>query len=266
LQNNESAKARLLIANISAQQKVTVNLTVQQGQISNRVSAQFTHFPAAIDATWKTIGRATLDSTLKAGDKIQLRLIDNTGKDYFFPSSPLVLSDETAKADTWAYTLAHVINPSNQFSAKIGVLSSDHKTIEPIKSATENMIYVPINSSVINGYIQEEKTVPAQTCLAQRKQGSSIYWLGYDVYASNSPILLNFSATGIDLTKIIVDGGVFSNVQVLDKDKLLISTKPDWVNKTTPGYLGFFGPNHGPYGPFDSPISATCQDGNVLKK
>lgn len=267
LQNSQSATARLLIANINAQQNVTVNLTVQQGQTSNRVSTQFVHLPSAVSASWKTIGRATLDSTLKSGDKIQLRLIDNTGKDYFFPSTPMVLTDTTAKADTWAYTLAQVVNPGNQFSAKIGVLSSDNKTVNPIKSATDNLIYVPVNSTVLNGYIQVEKSAdPGETCLAQRKQGSGSYWLGYDVYSASAPILLNFSATGIDLTKIIVDKGVFGSVTVLDKDRLLINTKPDWVNKTTPGYLGFYGPNHGPYDPFNSPINSSCRTGGILNK
>ncbi|WP_419419094.1 lytic polysaccharide monooxygenase [Legionella sp. D16C41] len=266
LQNSQSAKARLLIANINAQQRVTVNLTVQQGQTSNRVSTQFTHVPT-ISATWKMVGRATLDSTLKAGDKIQLRLIDNTGKDYLFPSTPLVLTADTAKPENWAYTLAQAVNPGNQFSAKIGILSSDNKTIEPIKSATDNMIYVPISSTVTNGYIQVDKTTdPVQACVSQRKQGSGSYWLGYDIYADTTPILLNFSATGIDLTKIIVDKGVFNNIKVLDKDRLLIGTKPAWVTKTNPGYMAFFGPNYGSYDPFNSPINATCQTGALLRK
>lgn len=260
LQNAQSAKAQLTIGSVNAQQNVIINLTVQQGQTSNRVSTQFVHLPDAATATWKTIGRATLDSTLKAGDKIQLRLIDNAGKDYLFPTTPLVLTDVTAKPDTWAFTLAQIVNSGNQFSAKIGVLSADNKTIEPIKSPTENLIYVPITSNVTNGYIQVEKTEdPNQACLAKRKQGSSSYWLGYDVYTDTIPIILDFSATGIDLTKIIVDNGVFSNVTVVDKNKLLITTKPNWVTKQNPGYLAFFGPNHGSYDPFNSPINATCQ-------
>lgn len=260
LQNNTSANARLNIANINAQQTVTVNLTVQQGQLSNRVSAQFVHIPA-IAATWKTIGRATLDSILKSGDKIQLRLIDNNGKDYFFPAEPFVLTDESANADTWAYSLAQVINSGNQFSAKIGVLSSDNKTVQPIRSATENMIYIPVNSTIVNGYIQVQRTVPVQSCLAQRRSGSSPYWMGYDVYAESAPIILDFSPTGIDLTQIMVvpDQSAFSDVKILDKDKLFINSKSSWVNKTTPGFISFYGLNYTPYEPFNSPINAVCQ-------
>ncbi|STX52220.1 chitin-binding protein [Legionella busanensis] len=266
LQNSQSAKARLLIANINAQQLVRVNLTVQQGQTTNRVSTQFTHLPA-VTATWKMVGRATLDSTLQAGDKIQLRLIDNAGKDYFFPTTPIELTTDTARPDNWAYMLAQAVNPANQFSAKIGVLSSDNKTIEPIKSATANMIYVPVNSTIVNGYIQVNKTTePTQPCTSQRKQGSGSYWLGYDIFADTTPIVLDFSATGIDLTKIIVDKGVFTDVRVLDKDKLYIGGKPAWVTKTNPGYMAFFGPNYGSYDPFNSPINANCQTGALIKK
>src|SRR5207248_3099471 len=140
------------IKNINAQQKVTINLTVQQGNVSHRSSAQFFHSPAVVSAEWKTIGRATFDSSLKAGDKIQLRLIDNTGKDYFLPTTPLVLTDETAKADMWAYTLAEIINAYNPPLVKIGVLVSDNKTIEPVKSETDNLIYAPTYSTFSNGY------------------------------------------------------------------------------------------------------------------
>lgn len=267
LVNSQNAKANLVIANINAQQTLTVNLTVQQGQTTNRTSTQMIHIPAAATATWKTIGRATLDTTLKANDKIQLRLIDNAGKDYLYPSSPLILTAETSAPDMWAYTLAQLVNPGNQFSAKIGVLGSDNTTINAVKSAVDNLIYVPINSTVINAYIQVDKnTDPTDMCMTQRKPGSGSYWLGYDVYATSAPILLNFSATGIDLTKIMIDKGVFgSSVKVLDKDKLLISTKPSWVTKTNPGYLGFFGPNYSAYDPFNSPLSATCQTGALIK-
>lgn len=261
LQNEQSKNARLLMTNVSAQQTLTINLTIQQGQNTNRVSTTVLHMPAAQNATLKTVGRATLESTLKAGDKIQLRLIDNTGTDYFFPSTPLTLTDETAQPDMWAYTLAQLVNTGNQFSAKIGVLGLDNKTVRPIKSATDNLIYLPVTSAIVNGYIQLEKPVPTQNCRAQRKPGSGSYWLGYDVFAEKTPIQLNFSATGIDLTKIMVDKGVFPSVTVLDKDRLVINSKPEWVNNNNPGYMAFYGPNHGPYDPFNSPINATCQSG-----
>lgn len=267
LQDINNAKSRLLITNPRAQQSVTVNLTVQQGDTLKRISTQFLHVPADVTASWKIIGRSTLTSMLKAGDKIQLRLVDNSGKDYLIPATAIILTSETAKPENVAFTLAQAVNPGNQFSVKMGVLATDNKTIEPVKSATENMIYAPNTSTLESGFMQIEKvTDQPNTCIGQRKQGSNSYWLGYDIYADKAPLLLDFSETGINLTKIIVDKGVFGSVKVLDKDKLLISSKPDWVTKTTPGFMAFYGPNYGAYEPFNSPINAACRTGSLIKK
>ncbi len=260
LENSQTAKPRLVLGAIRAQQKVSVNLTVSQGENSNRASTQFLHVPA-ISASWKMVGKASQISTLKAGDKIQLRLIDTSGKDYLIPSSPLVLTEQSAQPQNWAYALATVVNPDNQFSAKIGVLYSDKKTINPVNSETENRIYVPVNSSIANGFIQlEQANIPTESCLSKRRANSNGYWLGYDVYTDVAPVVLDFSATGIDLTKVGIDQvSVFSEVKVIDKDHLLISNKPAWVSKTVAGYLGFYGPNHGSYEPFNSTVNASCQ-------
>nr|HAT8714827.1 hypothetical protein [Legionella jordanis] len=266
LKDSQSAKAHLVVNNTNAQQNVTVNLQVSQGEATSRASTQFKHSPA-VTSTWKIVGTATLANTLSAGDKIQLRLIDNTGKDYLLPQTPLVLTEETAKAENWAYALAEQVNASNAFSAKIGVLNGDSQTIDPIKSATENKIYVPAQSQITNSFIQvEKKDDPVTSCRSLRKQGSNSYWLGYDVYADSTPIVLNFSETGIDLTKVMVERGVFNDVRVLDKDKLLINSKPDWVTKTVPGYLGFYGPNYSSYDPFNNPVNANCRMGPLLRQ
>lgn len=265
LENSQTATPRLIIANIDVQQKVTVNLTVEKEGASNTVSASFTHMPVISNA-WKMVGRANLTSTIKAGDKIQLRLIDTSGKDYMFPVSPLILNEETAKPENWAYTLALLVNPVNLFSAKIGVLSADNKTIEPIRSDSENMIFVPVKATIANAYIQLDQAAnPVGDCLSQRRPDANSYWLSYDVYTDSAPLVLDFSATGIDLTVIGIDQGVFSGIKVLDKNKLLINSKPSWVTKSTPGYIGFYGPNHGSYDPFNSPLSANCHTGSSVK-
>ncbi|MCE0724156.1 MULTISPECIES: lytic polysaccharide monooxygenase [Legionella] len=265
LTDSQNAKAHLTIANINAQQPVTVNLTIKQGDAVDHSSIEFTHLPA-ISSSWQLVGKATVATTLKPGDGVQLRLIDNAGKDYFIPTAPIILDENTAKPENWAYTLAQATNAGNNFSAKIGVLAADNKTVEPVRSPLENRIYVPVTSSITNGYIHViSGNNPGQTCTAIRMEGSSTYWLGYDVYTDKAPFVLNFSATGIDLTKIIIAPGVFSNIQVLDKDNLLINIKPDWVSKTVPGYIGFHGPNYGSYDPFNNPTPANCQT-NLFSK
>ncbi|STY29627.1 chitin-binding protein [Legionella wadsworthii] len=265
LTNSTTSKAHLSIGEINAQQPVTVNLTINQGEAVDHASITFTHLTTN-NATWQLVGKATVASTLKSGDGIQLRLIDKSGKDYFIPSTPVVLDENSAKPENWAYTLAQSTNTNNNFSAKIGVLAADSKTIEPVRSPVDNQIYVPVDSSIINGYIHIiPSDGPIQTCNAKRKDGSSIYWLGYDIYTDKTPFVLNFSATGIDLTKIIIASGVFSNIKVLDKDRLWVGTKPDWVSKTVPGYMGFHGPNYGSYDPFGNLTPANCQSSTISK-
>lgn len=258
LQDSQKAKALLILSDINAQQRVTINLEVSHGSLSNRTSKQFDHLPAILDP-WKDLGKVSLINNPQEGDKIQLRLIDNQGKDHLFPATALILTSETAKADIWPYALAQEINNNNEFSAKIGVLDANKKTIDPIKSATENKIYVPASSIITNGYIKvEKKEVPNDGCRGQRKEGSSSYWLGYDIYAGSVPFVLDFSQTGIDLTRIIVDKGAFDNVQIVDKNKLIINKKPDWVTMNNPGFMGFFERNYGSYDPFNSPVNASC--------
>lgn len=258
LSDNQSAKAHLSLADVNAQQTVTVNLTVKQNDRTDHISMTFTHLPAT-NATWQSVGKASISPVLNAGDKLQLRLVDNKGVDYYIPAEPIILDEETAKPENALYTLAQAINENNDFSAKIGILSADNKTIEPAKASDDNMIYLPVSTKISKGYIniiQENK--PAGSCTVKRKEGSGNYWLGYDIFAEQTPFVLDFSNTGIDVTKIMISPGAFSDIKVLDKNKLLINKKPDWVSKTNPGYIGFDGANHGSYEPFSNPETATC--------
>ncbi|MDX1902306.1 MAG: lytic polysaccharide monooxygenase [Gammaproteobacteria bacterium] len=250
--------AKLAIKNPSAEQDVIVNLTVSSTDFSDHASATFTHKPSGQD-TWRNIGNALIDDTLKAGDKISLRIIDANGKDYYFPSTPLVLDAESAQPANWAYYLGLAVNGKNNFSVNIGVLNAATQKIQPTRSATNNKVYVPKNSTIENAYVSiQRKEQPTTNCRVIKKSGSSLYWLGYDVYTDKAPILLDFTATGIDLSKVQIQAGVFSNVVVLSNQKLLINAKPDWVSQTTPGYIGFGAQN---YAPFGTSIVASCGAG-----
>jgi chitin-binding protein len=264
LTDSQSAKAYLSLDNIYAQQNVMVNLTIKQDNAIAHSSIKFTHLPV-ITAVWQLVGKASIATTLKSGDKIQLRLVDNNGKDYYIPTNPLILDEDTSKPENWAYALAGLINDKNNLMAKMGILSEDNKTIEPIKSADENRIYVPTTSNIKNSYIHIiQANTPSEMCIAKRKDGSGSYWLGYDVFTERAPFILDFSKTGIDLTKIIIAPGVFSDIKILGKYTLLINKKPDWVSKTVPGYLGFHGPNYGSYDPFNNTVTALCEINNII--
>jgi chitin-binding protein len=226
-----------------------------QNDVRSQTSLEFTHLPA-MSSPWQLIGNAAVTETLKAGDKIQLRLIDSAGKDYFLPSTPVVLDDESAKGENIAYTLAQVVNLENNFSVKIGVPAAND-IIEPVRNLT-NKIYVPVNSIMRNAYIYiVPPTNTVETCTVERQNGSSSYWMGYNIYVEKAPFVLDFSSIGINLDEVNVSG-VFTDISKLNNTQLLIKTKPSWVSKTTPGYMGFH-PKSGSYPPLDKPIPASCQ-------
>jgi chitin-binding protein len=112
---------------------------------------------------------------------------------------------------------------------------------------------------VSNAYVMvERKQDPTSTCLVQKKAGGSAWWMGYDVYSDKGPITLDFTATGIDLTNVIVDAGVFGDVKVVERYRLVINQKPTWVTKSNPGYIGFRASN---YEPLNTALVAACHAG-----
>ncbi|WP_084273695.1 lytic polysaccharide monooxygenase [Legionella fairfieldensis] len=255
LTNANTATAHLSLQNIQASQPVTIYLTVTQNNVRSQTSVTFTHAPA-ISSPWQLVGNATVAETLKSEDKIQLRLVDSAGKDYFLPSVPLVLDAESSKAENIAYTLAQVINPDNNFSVKIGVPDANN-VIEPVRNLS-NKIYVPVNSIIKNAYIHVvPPTNTVETCTVERQNGASSYWMGYNIYVDKAPFILDFSSIGIDLDKVNISG-VFTDVIKQSSTELLIKTKPSWVSKTTPGYMGFH-PKSGSYPPLDKTTPASCQ-------
>ncbi len=248
--------AKLAIKNILAEQRVAVNVTVKQGNFSDNTSTTFLHSPATNDK-FRQLGSALSNDTLKAGDKIYLRIIDKDGKDVYLPSTPIVLDAETAKPLNWAFTLAQAVNGKNIYAVSIGLLNATTQVITPTRSA-DNKVYVPSDSVINNAYVMVEKaTQPAASCKVTRKPGASAWWMGYDVQADKAPILLDFTDTGIDLTKVRIDG-VFGDIKVLSPQKMVINQKPAWVSKTNPGYLGFQASN---YPPLATEKVAACEEG-----
>lgn len=258
LTNANQAIAKLSLKNTNSEQRVVVNLAVRSGNYADNTSLSFLHLPLTND-TWRQIGTALSNNTLAEGDQVALRLIDQSGKDFYFPSSPIVLSAENAKAANWSYVLAQAINGKNNYSITLGVLNSATNLIVPVYSETENKVYVPKQSAFTNAYVVIQKKEQATgSCVIKLKSGNSAYWMGYDIYADKAPILVDFATTGIDLNKVNIDQGVFSTVSKISSTKLLINAKPSWVSKTTPGYIGFNAAN---YGPLATSIAAVCTAG-----
>lgn len=94
-------------------------------------------------------------------------------------------------------------------------------------------------------------------CYVSRDPASSSYWLGYQIFTNSAPFRLDFSATGIDLLLLTINGN-FDNVIVEDSSHLLILTKPDWVNINKAGFMGLYPTAGGAYEPLATSVVATC--------
>lgn len=253
------AQARLILSEPDAEQNVTITLKVSEGGFSNTATKELRHSPSQA-STWNLIGDTNINEQFAAGDKVWLRLIDQDGYDHYIPDNGVVLDANTAKPANWAYALAASVNGLNSYSVMVGVLDTASSTVEPIRSATANKIYVTMNGNIKNAYVKfEKKDQPApQSCRVQRRGGSNPWWMGYDIFSDKTPIVLDFEDTGINLSKVTVDSGVFFEVQKLSNTKLLINRKPEWVSNTNPGYIGFKANN---YAPLATNIIASCQAG-----
>lgn len=72
-------------------------------------------------------------------------------------------------------------------------------------------------------------------------QGANPYWAGLLVGFDTTTVTLDFSVTGIDLSQVKLDQGVFASADI--SGQLITLENPSWVSLTNKGYLGFHGEN-----------------------
>lgn len=94
------------------------------------------------------------------------------------------------------------------------------------------------SSEASNGVtvISGEATPGNQDCTVEIK-GRNAYWAGINVGFDSSSATLDFSRTGLDLSTVTVQKGVFESAVVVGQTITL--TKPGWVSKRTLGYFDF---------------------------
>lgn len=257
--DSDQAQARLVLNEPSAEQTVTITLTITEDGYTSTATRELRHTPTQV-SNWQLVGDTQISETLSAGDKVWLRLIDKDGHDHYIPENRVVLDSESAQPSNWSYTLARSVNDNNIYNVRVGVLDTSSNNVEPVHS-TLNKIYVTTNSNIKNAYVNFEKadTPPVtNNCRVQRRSGSNPWWMGYDIYTDKAPIVLDFEGTGINLSKVTVDSGVFFEVKKLSNTRLLINRKPEWVSMTVAGYIGF---RANDYPPLTTNILASCQAG-----
>jgi chitin-binding protein len=251
LSNATTANASLQFANPASASNVVVTLLVRNSKGTNSATRQFNHSPFA-GAVWTDLGSISNTSrTLNAGDTVRLRIVRGTGQDQYFPPSPLVLTAANATANAWPLALANAVNASTGSDLRVGVLSNG--VVTPAANATSNRVYALPASNVTGAFVEvtSSPVVASGNCTARLRTGSGPYWAGLDIASNDAVFTLDFTATGLDLSRVRVDGGNFTATVTGQKVTL---RKPAWVTLTNPGYFGLSADNYAPLANFQVPV------------
>ena len=92
----------------------------------------------------------------------------------------------------------------------------------------------------------------AASCSIILENGNDSYWAGIEIGTDLEQFVLDFSRTGLDLSKVKVDQGVFQAKVV--GQLVYVTKKPSWVNKNVRGYMGLSASNYQPLKNFTLPV------------
>ena len=92
----------------------------------------------------------------------------------------------------------------------------------------------------------------SDACFLNVRSDSNNPWHGgIDVGFDVSSVVLDFSNTGLDLSQVTPQAGVFASMSIVGNT--IILTKPSWLSTSNPGYLGIGGNNVASLGTFTTP-------------
>ncbi|MDP1880248.1 MAG: lytic polysaccharide monooxygenase [Parachlamydiaceae bacterium] len=247
LTNADQSRATLTFQNPNAEQMVKVDLQVSFEGASSNAEVKFKHMPE-VQTMWIDLGPVTQEpQILNVGDELTIRAIQKDGKDVYFPSKPLVITEELTAGDVWPMALAQAVNAENG-DVILGVINNEGEAPIPVNDATSNRIYSLNTGPITNAYLQvrapgTETPPPESTsgCVITLQNGNSEWWAGIEVGTDMNQFTLDFSQTGLDLSSVKIDMGEFKGS--VDGQLIHITAKPSWVNSKTKGYMGFNGSN-----------------------
>ena len=152
LSSTSGASTTLNLQNPQAQTNFTVRLTVSNGSTSSNTALTFTHSPS-IASNWQDFGVLTASArTLTVGDKVSVRMVNSSGVDVYFPTSPLVITSANRAETAWTYALANQIN-AQAGEVQVGLLSASDSVLAA-QTATTNRIYARRPTTYVSAYLQ----------------------------------------------------------------------------------------------------------------
>ena len=208
-----------------------------------------------IEATYKGVSDST-SLTISAATLVSIAITPANS------SIPISAKKQYTATGTYSDTSTHDITQdvvwysSNQSIATISNDDVTKGTATAIALGTTTITATDGNG-ITNSTPLHVTVSSSGDCYVYRDPASSSYWMGYQIFTNSAPFRLDFSATGIDLLLLTINGN-FENVIVEDSSHLLIPTKPDWVNINKAGFMGFYPTAGGSYEPLATSAVATC--------
>lgn len=201
--NPTSANATLNLGSPTAAGNVTVTLLVTSGSSSDSETRTIRHDPA-VSNPWFDLGALTTDPrTLVVGDKVNVRTVNSSGQDAYWPSTPITITSSNTGSAQWPVTLGTAVNALNG-NVRIGVLNTGNNSITPAANATSNRIYSLTSANINNAFLQ---VTPGNVPSAPT---------GLAATAGNAQVALAWSATsgatGYNVKRSTTNGGPYSNV------------------------------------------------------
>jgi chitin-binding protein len=201
--NPMSANATLNLGVPTASGNVTVNLLVTSGSSSDTETRTIVHQPVVTNQ-WFDLGALTETSrTLVVGDRVNVRTVNSSGQDAYWPATPITITSANTGATQWPVTLGNAVNALNG-NVRIGVLNTSNNTVTPAANATSNRVYALTSASIASAFLQitPGNVPPAPT--------------GLTASAGNAQVALSWGsasgATGYNVKRSTTNGGPYSNV------------------------------------------------------
>ncbi len=200
--NPTGANATLNLGTPTASGNVTVNLLVTSGSASDTETRTILHQPA-VSNQWFDLGALTATPiTLVVGDRVNVRTVNSTGTDAYWPTTPITITSSNTASTAWPVSLANAVNALNG-NVRIGVLNGSNQVV-PQSSATANRVYSLTSANIASAFLQ---VTPGNVPTAPS---------GVSASAGNAQVVVSWGAvsgaTGYNVKRSTTNGGPYSNV------------------------------------------------------
>jgi fibronectin type 3 domain-containing protein len=137
-----------------------------------------------------------------AGDRVNVRTVNNAGQDAFWPPTPITITSTNTGPTQWPVTLGNAVNSINGV-VRVGVLNAQNQVV-PQANATGNRVFAQTSANIVSAFLQRQVgNVPPAPA-------------GVTATAGNAQVALSWNAssgaTSYNVKRSTTNGGPYSNV------------------------------------------------------